>query len=53
MMNLEDQGQSSIFEEDEFLPKPGTKSDLWNYFGLKKDSDERPIDDKSVYCKIC
>ena len=48
-MNLEDQGQSSLFEEDEFLYKPGTKSELWNYFRLKKNSHGKPIDDGSLY----
>lgn len=46
-MNPEDQG------EEELVPKPGTKSELWNYFGLKKDSNGKAVDDGSVYCKIC
>ncbi len=39
---------------EEFVPKPGTKSELWTYFGLKKGSSGKAIDDGwSVYCKLC
>ena len=34
-MNPDDQGEV----REELVPKPGTKSELWNYFGLKKDSN--------------
>ena len=50
-MNPEEQ-QDSVSEE-EFLPKPGTKSEIWKYFGLKKDCNGKAIDDGSVYCRIC
>ena len=32
-------------EEDTLLPKPGTKSLVWDYFGLKKDAQGKAIDD--------
>ncbi len=38
---------------EEFVPKPGTKSELWTYFGMKKGSSGKAIDDGSVYCKLC
>ena len=38
-MDLHDQDENAArsASEDEFLPKPGMKSDLCKYFGLKKD----------------
>lgn len=49
-MSLE---EADIENAEEFVTKPGTKSELWTYFGLKKDSSGKPIDDGSVYCKLC
>ncbi len=52
-MDLHDQDENSA-SEDEFLPKPGTKIDLWKYFGLKKDlNGKAAVKDRLVYCKIC
>ena len=36
-----------------FLPKPGAKSAIWQYFGLKADGNGKPIDNGLVYCKVC
>ena len=36
-----------------FLPRPGTKSAIWEYFGLKKDREGKLIDDGRVFCNIC
>ena len=33
--------------------KPGIKSPIWEYFGLKKDKDGKPVDNREVLCKIC
>ena len=35
------------------VPKPRTKSAIWQYFGLKLDSDGEPMDNGQVFCKIC
>ncbi len=43
----------SLELEDEFVPKSGTKSELWQHFGLKKGDNGKPIDDGSVYCRLC
>ena len=29
--------------EDELVLRPGVKSELWNYFGLKVDGNSKPI----------
>ena len=50
----QDENAARSASEDEFLPKPGTKSDLWKYFGLKKDlNGKAAVKDGLVYCKIC
>ena len=36
-----------------FLPKPGSKSATWQYFGLKADRNGKPIDNGPVFCEIC
>ena len=35
--------------EDELVLRPGAKSELWNYFGLKIDVNRKPIDDGRVF----
>ena len=35
------------------LPKPGTKSAIWQYFGLKADEDGEVVDDGKAFCRIC
>uniref|UniRef100_A0A1X7T3P7 BED-type domain-containing protein n=1 Tax=Amphimedon queenslandica TaxID=400682 RepID=A0A1X7T3P7_AMPQE len=39
---------------EELILKPGAKSDLWKYFGLKPDSHGNVArNSPDVYCKIC
>ena len=35
------------------MTKPGTKSIVWDYFGLRKDPEGKPIDDGHVVCCSC
>ena len=35
------------------VSKPRTKSAIWQYFGVKLDSDGKPMDNGLVFCKIC
>ena len=35
-------------EESEFVPKSGTKSEVWRYFQLQKGLNGEAIDDGSV-----
>ena len=37
----------------ELVSKPGTKAQVWEYFGLKKAYDGSAIDDGNVYCRAC
>ena len=39
--------------DQEIIPKPGTKSEVWQYFGLLKGPNGQAIDDGSAYCKLC
>ena len=45
--------QETFDGEDELVPRPRVKSELWNYFGLKVDVNRKPIDDGRVFCRIC
>ena len=45
--------QNTFDGENELVPRPGVKSELWNYFGLKVDVNRKPIDDGRVFCRIC
>ena len=38
---------------EELLNKSGTKSKAWNYFGLQKGANGKPIDNGSAVCRIC
>lgn len=38
---------------DSVVTKPGTKSIVWDYFGLEKDPEGKPIDDGHVVCRSC
>ena len=37
----------------ELVSKPGTKAQVWEYFGLKKADDGSAIDNGNVYCRAC
>ena len=39
--------------DSELVPKIGTKSVVWEYFGLERGVEGRPIDDGSVVCRSC
>lgn len=39
--------------EAELVSKPGTKAQVWEFFGLKKANDGSAIDDGNVYCRAC
>ena len=38
---------------DSLVTKPGIKSIVWDYFGLRKDPEGKPIDDGRVVCRSC
>ena len=47
---------ASIIDEQEvihYVSKPGAKSDIWNFFGLRSDAEGKVIDDETAFCKIC
>ena len=44
-------GQMGQDEDDALVPKPGTKSLVWGYFGLK--AQGKAIDDGRVVCRSC
>ena len=35
------------------MPKPGSKSTIWEYFGYKQDGDGKLIEDDGIFCNIC
>uniref|UniRef100_A0A1X7UPQ4 BED-type domain-containing protein n=1 Tax=Amphimedon queenslandica TaxID=400682 RepID=A0A1X7UPQ4_AMPQE len=35
------------------LPKPGTKSAIWQYFGVKANEDGEVLDDGKAFCRLC
>ena len=37
----------------ELIAKSGTKSIVWDYFGLERGPDGKPIDDGNVVCRTC
>ena len=37
----------------ELVKKSGTKSVVWDFFGLEQGRDGKPIDDGSVICRSC
>ena len=37
----------------EVASKSGTKSLVWDYFGLQLDADGKPVDDGSAVCRSC
>jgi len=39
--------------DSELVPKIGTKSVVWEYFGLERGVEGWPIDDGSVVCRSC
>ena len=38
---------------EELLSKSGTKGKVWDYFGLQKGADGKPLNDRSAVCRIC
>ena len=38
---------------EEPASKTSTKSVVWDYFGFRKDSEGKPIDDGAVICRTC
>ena len=38
---------------EELLSKSRTKSKVWDYFGLQKGADGKPLDDGSAVCRTC
>ena len=39
--------------DEDLVHKEGTRSLAWRYFGLRKGSDRRGIDDGEVICRSC
>ena len=37
----------------ELLDRPGSKSTVWKYFGLKSDEEKRPVIDGYAFCREC
>ena len=37
----------------ELVEKPGCKSEVWKYFGLKCDEEKRPVMDGYAFCREC
>ena len=37
----------------ELVDKPGCKSAVWKYFGLKCDEEKRPVIDGHAFCRQC
>uniref|UniRef100_A0A1X7UD13 BED-type domain-containing protein n=1 Tax=Amphimedon queenslandica TaxID=400682 RepID=A0A1X7UD13_AMPQE len=35
------------------LPKPGTKSAIWQYFGLKANENGEVLEDSKAFCRLC
>ena len=35
------------------VPKPGSKSTIWEYFSYKQDGDGKLIEDDEIFCNIC
>ena len=42
-----------FIKQMELVDKPGSKSAVWKFFGLKCDEEERPIIDGHVFCQRC
>ena len=42
---------SEVFEEH-YIAKPGAKSTVWSFFGLKRDTSGKAVDD-AAFCKSC
>ena len=36
-----------------YMPKPGSKSTIWEYFSYKQDDDGKLIEDDGFFCNIC
>ena len=36
-----------------YMPKPGSKSTIWEYFSYKQDGDGKLIEDDGIFCNIC
>ena len=44
---------SMSITDQEIIPKLGTKTEVWQYFGLLIGPNGQAIDDGSAYCKLC
>ena len=36
-----------------YMPKPGSKSTIWEYFSYKQDGNGKLIEDDGIFCNIC
>ena len=36
-----------------YMPKPSSKSTIWEYFSYKQDDDRKLIEDDGFFCNIC
>ena len=39
--------------DGDLVKKPGTKSLVWDYFGVKVDTNGKPIDNTRAVCRSC
>ena len=39
--------------DGDLVKKPGTKSLVWDYFGVKVDTNGKPIDNTWAVCRSC
>ena len=39
--------------DGDLVKKPGTKSLVWDYFGIKVDTNGKPIDNTWAVCRSC
>ena len=54
-MELDKFAGETIDGSDKFpiVDKPGTKSEIWRYFGLHADKDGKPVNNGTAVCRIC
>ena len=50
LMTMDDYSRDTAKES--YIPKPGVKSEVWNYCLKRPGEDGKPIDDGIVYCKM-
>ena len=44
---------TSEVPEERYIAKPGAKSTVWNFFGLRRDTNGKAMDDGTAFCKSC